>query len=419
MTRFSHLSYEWFIGLRYLYADRRDRFVSFISLVSVAGISLGVAALITVMSVMNGFQKEVRDRMLSVLSHVEISAVSNALYDWVPIWGKVQGHPQILTGAPYVSGQAMLNFEGSVRGVLVRGIDPAREPEVSDFVQGVMPAGNLSDLSEGSFRVAIGQEMANRFLLGVGSVFTLIAPDGSSTPAGLIPRIRQVKVAAVFNSGHYEYDSSLILMNLSDASRFFRIKGVSGLRIKLLDMLQAPAVSSQLSTLLGDDLWIHNWTEENSNWFAAVQLEKRMMFIILMLIVAVAAFNLVSMLVMLVNEKSADIAILRTLGATPSGIMRIFVIQGATLGVLGTCVGALIGIFLSNYIGLLMTYLESWFGFELLPKGIYFINHLPSQLNYTDVTLVTLVACFLSFLATIYPSWRASKVCPAQALRYE
>ncbi|MCD6680184.1 MAG: lipoprotein-releasing ABC transporter permease subunit [Burkholderiaceae bacterium] len=416
------LPYELFIGLRYTRASRRagrrNGFISFISMLSIAGIALGVAALIIVLSVMNGFQKEVRDRMLSVLAHVEIFAAGAPMLDWRSVLEKAERNPRVVAGAPYVSGQAMLTHDDSVRGVLVRGIDPAIEPRVADFAKHMLQ-GNLDDLKPGSFGVAVGRELANQLLLEPGSKITLIAPQGTATPAGLVPRLRQLTVVAVFVSGHYEYDTSLLLMNLEDAAKLFRVQGVTGVRLKTTDMLEAPQIAAELAASLGPDVYVRDWSSENRNWFAAVQIEKRMMFIILTLIMAVAAFNLVSMLVMTVTDKQSDIAILRTLGATPRSIMRIFVVQGASVGLLGTLIGIVVGVVVALNIGGVVGFLENLFGFQVLPKGIYFIDHLPSDLRWHDVTTIGLTACVLAFASTLYPSWRASRVRPAEALRYE
>jgi lipoprotein-releasing system permease protein len=416
------IPYELFIGLRYTRASkragRRNGFISFISALSVAGIALGVAALITVLSVMNGFQKEVRDRMLSVVSHVEVFAGRSPLTDWQRVLADARTHPQVIGGAPYVGGQAMLTVEDSVRGVLVRGVDPALEPQVSDFVEN-MPRGKLENLAPGEFGVAIGRELADQLFLDVGSRLTLIAPQGTATPAGLVPRLRQLTVVAVFASGHYEYDSNLLLMNIEDAAKLFRVQGVTGVRLKTADMMQAPQVGQDLTRILSGDLYVRDWSAENRNWFAAVQIEKRMMFIILTLIIAVAAFNLVSMLVMTVTDKQSDIAILRTLGASPASIMKIFVVQGASVGLLGTLAGVVLGVLLASNIGQVVAFVEAMFGFQVLPKGIYFINHLPSDLRSNDVFRIGFTACVLSLASTLYPSWRASRVRPAEALRYE
>ncbi len=416
------MPYELFIGLRYTRASRktgrRNGFISFISVLSVAGIALGVAALIVVLSVMNGFQKEVRDKMLSVLSHIEVLAGSDPITDWREIAKTAGEDARILAAAPFVSGQAMLTHRDSVRGVFVRGIDPAVEGRVADYLES-FAAGSADALVPGGFGIAIGRQLAERYLLGVGDRITLIAPQGTATPAGVLPRLRQFEIVAVFESGHYEYDLNLVLMNIEDAARLFRVRGVNGVRVKTDDMMNAPAIADDLALRLVGDLYVRDWSSENRNWFAAVQIEKRMMFIILTLIVAVAAFNLVSMLVMTVTDKQADIAILRTLGASPSSIMKIFVVQGASVGLLGTGIGIALGVALAANVGPLVRWVEQLFGFEVLPKGVYFINYLPSDLHASDVLTIGATACVLAFASTLYPSWRASRVRPAEALRYE
>jgi lipoprotein-releasing system permease protein len=414
--------FELSIGLRYTRAGRRsgrrNGFISFISALSVAGIALGVAALITVLSVMNGFQKEVRDRMLGVLSHIEILAGRAPILDWRPVLAEARKHPQVVDGAPFVAGQAMLSRDGTMRGVMVRGIDPSLEARVAEFASR-MNRGSLEQLVGGQFNIAVGRELASQWLVALGDRITLIAPQGTATPAGVMPRLRQFTVVAIFDSGHYEYDSSLVLMHHDDAARLFRVEGVSGVRLMTRDMMGAPAVARDLARALPADLLVRDWSSENRNWFAAVQIEKRMMFVILTLIIAVAAFNLVSMLVMTVTDKQADIAILRTLGATPGAIMRIFMIQGSTVGLLGTFLGLSLGTLLALNVGPVVAALERWFSLQVLPKGIYFIDYLPSDLHAADVLTIGLTSCAMALIATIYPSLRAAAVKPAEALRYE
>jgi lipoprotein-releasing system permease protein len=414
--------FEIAVGLRYTRsgrrAGRRNGFISFISALSVAGIALGVAALIVVLSVMNGFQKEVRDRMLSVLSHIEVVATDRPMVDWASVVAQAKRHPLVREGAPYVSGQAMVTRDDTVRGVLVRGIDPALEPKVSDLGTQVV-AGKLDALVPGEFGIALGRVLARSIGVEVGDRIALIAPQGTVTPAGIVPRVRQFTVVAVFESGHYEYDATLVLTALEDAAKLFRVEGVSGARLKTADMQEAPRVAAELMRTLDPSLYARDWSRENRNWFAAVQIEKRMMFIILTLIVAVAAFNLVSMLVMTVTDKRSDIAILRTLGAAPRSIMGIFVIQGATVGLLGTLLGVSLGTLLALNVGPVVAFVERLFGFQVLPAGVYFINYLPSDLHWSDVGTIGLVSCVLAFAATIYPSLSASRVRPAEALRYE
>jgi lipoprotein-releasing system permease protein len=419
---FSSLPFEYFIGLRYTRAGRRagrrNGFISFISAMSVAGIVLGVAALITVLSVMNGFQKEVRDRMLGVLSHIEVIAGREPLTDWQAVVDASRRNPRVVAGAPYVAGQAMLTHEDNVRGVVVRGIAPDREGDVSELPRSIRK-GEIADLRAGEFGVAIGRELSRQLLLDVGDRISLIAPQGTLTPAGVVPRMRQFTIVAIFEAGHYEYDSSLVLLNITDAARLFRVDGVSGVRLKTRSMMEAPAIAQELVRTLTGDLYVRDWTRENRNWFAAVQIEKRMMFIILTLIIAVAAFNLVSMLVMTVTDKQSDIAILRTLGASPASIMKIFIVQGAMIGLLGTVFGELLGIALALNIGEIIAFFERSFGFQVLPAGVYFINYLPSDLHWDDAATIGLVAAALALVSTLYPSWRAARTRPAQALRFE
>ena len=417
-----NLPYELMVGLRYTRSGRgvgrRNAFISFISALSVAGIALGVAALIVVLSVMNGFQKEVRDRMLSVLSHIEVVSTSTPITDWKALVDQTRSNPQIVAGAPYVSGQAMLTRDDSVRGVMVRGIDPALESGVSDVGAQVI-RGRIDALVPGEFGIAIGQALAFQLGVKLGDRIALIAPQGTVTPAGVVPRVRQFTVVAIFESGHYEYDTSLVLTALDDAARLFRVDGVSGVRLKTTDMQQAPRIAGDLMRTLDSGLFARDWSNENRNWFAAVQIEKRMMFIILTLIVAVAAFNLVSMLVMTVTDKRSDIAILRTLGASPRSIMAVFVTQGALVGLLGTLVGVTLGTVLALNVGPVVGFIERLFGFQVLPSGVYFISSLPSDLHWSDVLTIGLTSCVLALAATIYPSLSASRVRPAEALRYE
>jgi lipoprotein-releasing system permease protein len=414
--------FELYVGLRYTRsgrrAGRRNGFISFISGLSVAGIALGVAALIVVLSVMNGFQKEVRDRMLSVLSHIEVVATERPMLDWQSVVDQARRNPLVVAGAPYVAGQAMLTRDDSVRGVLVRGIDPALEPRVSDLGAQIVQ-GRLDALTPGEFGIVIGRVLSRQLGAELGDRIALIAPQGTVTPAGVVPRVRQFTVVAVFESGHYEYDSTLVLTALEDAGKLFRVDGVTGVRLRTSDMQQAPRVAGELMRSLDPGLYARDWSRENRNWFAAVQIEKRMMFIILTLIVAVAAFNLVSMLVMTVTDKRSDIAILRTLGAAPRSVMAIFVVQGALVGLLGTLLGVSLGTLLALNVGGVVAGVERLFGFQVLPAGVYFINYLPSDLHWSDVLSIGLTSCVLAFAATIYPSLRAARVRPAEALRYE
>jgi lipoprotein-releasing system permease protein len=416
------MPYELFIGLRYTRSGkrsgRRNGFISFISALSVAGIGLGVAALIVVLSVMNGFQKEVRDRMLGVLSHLEVLASGEALRDWQTVIDQARRDSRIVAGAPFVNGQAMITRDSGVRGVWVRGIEPSLEPTVAEFASRAI-SGSIDALRPGEFGIAIGRELASQWLLGLGDKLTLIAPQATATPAGMVPRLRQFTVVAIFDSGHYEYDASLLLTHLRDAAVLFRVDGVSGVRLRTTDMMNAPAIARDLGMQLPGRPLVRDWTAENRNWFAAVQIEKRMMFIILTLIIAVAAFNLVSMLVMTVTDKQSDIAILRTLGASPRSIMAVFMVQGASVGLLGTFVGLFLGVVVALNVGDAVAAIEQAVGLQVLPKGVYFIDYLPSDLHWGDVLRIGLTACVLALVATIYPSWRAARVRPAEALRHE
>jgi len=416
------IPYELALGWRYTRAGRatrRNGFISFISGVSMLGIALGVAALIIVLSVMNGFQKEVRDRMLSVVSHIEILAPgSAALPDVARTLQEARQHPQVVGAAPFVAAQALLARGEDMKGALVRGIDPAREPEVTDLVAGSQGEA-LAQLVPGEFRVVLGGELARMLGVRVGDVVTLIAPSGQVTPAGVVPRLKQMTVAGTFDSGHYEYDATLVLLHHEDAQRIFRLEGPTGIRLKLRDLHQARTVAQDLANTLSGDLRIRDWTQQNRTWFAAVQLEKRMMFIILTLIVAVAAFNLVSTLVMTVQDKRADIAILRTLGASPRSIMGIFVVQGAMVGVIGTLAGLLLGLGIAFNIDVIVPAIERLLSASFLPKDIYLISRMPSDPQPADIVPVGVISLVLAFVATLYPSWRASRVNPAEALRYE
>ena len=416
------LPYELILGWRYTRAgraSRRNGFISFISGVSMLGIALGVAALIIVLSVMNGFQKEVRDRMLGVVSHIEVYAADGgAIADLPALIARVRQHPQVLGAAPFISAQALLARGEDMKGVLVRGIDPALEPQVSDLSSESQSA-VLQRLQPGSFGLVLGRDLAQGLGVMSGEPVTLVSPSGQVTPAGVVPRMKQMAVLGLFNSGHYEYDANLTLMHLEDAARIFRLEGPSGLRIKLRDLHQAREVAAELQAQLGQGFYVRDWTQQNRTWFAAVQVEKRMMFIILTLIVAVAAFNLVSTLVMTVTDKRADIAILRTLGASPRSIMGVFVVQGAMVGVIGTLSGLALGLVVAFNIDVIVPALERLLNASFLPRDIYLISRMPSEPLASDIVPIALISLVLAFVATLYPSWRASRVNPAEALRYE
>ena len=414
--------YELILGWRYTRAGRatrRNGFISFISGVSMLGIALGVAALIVVLSVMNGFQKEVRDRMLGVLSHIELyTPAGEAIPDLASVMATVKQNPEVVGVAPFVGAQALLARGEDMKGAIVRGIDPALEPQVADLAKDLAQT-VLPRLVPGEFGVILGGELARSLGVGMGDTVTLIAPSGQVTPAGVVPRVRQMNVVGTFDSGHYEYDSGLALLHFQDAARIFRVEGPTGVRIKIRDLHQAREVAISLAGQLPEGLLIRDWTRQNRTWFAAVQLEKRMMFIILTLIVAVAAFNLVSTLVMTVTDKRADIAILRTLGASPKSIMGVFMVQGAMVGVIGTGLGLLLGLGIAFNIDTIVPALENALGASFLPKDVYLISRMPSDPQRADILPIAVISLVLSFVATIYPSWRASRVNPAEALRYE
>lgn len=422
MSVLSRLPFEWLVGLRYIRSARksgRNRFISFISLISMAGIALGVAALIVVMSVMNGFQKEVRDKMLSVLPHIEIYDTYGSLPDWQHTAAEVMKNPEVKGTAPYVMAQAMLTRSDRVQGVIVRGIVPSEEIKVSDVGKQVK-VGDFNSLKPGTFNIVIGIGLSRQLRAFVGDKITLIAPQGQLTPAGMIPRLKQFTISGVFDVGHHLLDTSQAFISMEDGMKMFQQEAPNGLRLRIRDMYQAPVVAWEISKALNNsDLLVRDWSKMNRNWFAAVQMEKRMMFIILLLIVAVAAFNLVSTLVMTVTEKQADIAIMRTLGASPRSIMKIFMIQGAIAGILGTLIGVTGGVLIALHIDIIVPFIERLFGFHFLPKDIYMISTLPSDLQLGDVLFTGGCAIILAFVATLYPSWSASRVNPAEALRYE
>jgi lipoprotein-releasing system permease protein len=416
-----NVPYEWQVGWRYTRsgrAGRRNGFISFISGVSMLGIALGVAALIIVLSVMNGFQKEVRDRMLSVISHIELlDAAGQGLEDWQATATLARRNPQVQGAAPFVAAQALLSRGDAVRGAVIRGIDPALESQVTPLA--AQRQALFAQLQPGAWRIVLGSELARQLGVQTGDVVTMYAPGGTVTPAGMVPRLKTFTLAGTFDSGHYEYDSTLALVALDDAARFFRTGGTTGVQLRLADVHQARQVAAELAVSLPAGLLVRDWTRTNRNWYEAVQLEKRMMFIILTLIVAVAAFNLVSMLVMTVTDKRADIAILRTLGAAPRSIMGIFIVQGAASGIIGTLGGVALGLLVAFNIDVIVPAIEQALGVAFLPGSIYLISRMPSEPLAADIVPIVLIALALAFLATLYPSWRASRVNPAEALRYE
>jgi lipoprotein-releasing system permease protein len=410
---------ELYVGLRYTRAKRRNHFISFISLTSMLGIALGVTALITVLSVMNGFEKELRERILGMTAHATVSGVGGPLQDWPGVARTVQGLPGVLGAAPFVQGEAMLTHEGFVRGAMVRGVLPGEEPRVSEVGQ-KMRHGRLEDLQAGAYGIILGRDLARSLGAGPGDRVTVLVPQARVTPAGVLPRLRRFTVVGVFEVGMYEYDAALALVHLRDAATLLELgEGVSGVRLKLDDLFRAPILGRAIGQELGAGYWVSDWTQQHVNFFRAIRTEKTVMFVILTLIVAVAAFNIVSTLVMVVTDKQSDIAILRTLGATPRSIMAVFMVQGSVIGVVGTLLGAVGGVALALNVETVVPAIERLFQVKFLAPDVYYISDLPSDLHWPDVGRISGVALVLSLLATLYPAWRASRTQPAEALRYE
>ncbi|GBE09421.1 MAG TPA: lipoprotein-releasing ABC transporter permease subunit [Gammaproteobacteria bacterium] len=410
---------ELFIGLSYTRAKRRTEFISFISLASMLGTALGVAALITVLSVMNGFGEELRSRILSVAAHVTVTGFGGELTDWQSVQRQVVTDKGVVGSAPYVLAQGLLTQKGKSSGVMVRGILPAEESTVSSLGEN-MKGGKIEQLAAGKYRIILGQELAWSLGVWVGDKVTLMAPQVSVTAAGILPRMKRFVVAGVFEAGMYEYDSGLVLIHMADAQKLYRLgKNVTGLRLKLDDIDAAPLFSQELDKQLGARYRIKNWTQEHVSFFRALKIERNVMFVILMLIVAVAAFNLVSTLVMVVTDKQADIAILRTLGMSPANIMSVFIYQGMIIGLIGTLLGLLGGIVLAMNVSAIVSAIEGFFQVQFMPPDLYYISSFPSRLDWNDVATIGVLSFVLSVLATLYPAWRASRTLPAEALRYE
>ena len=408
-----------FVGLRYVRAKRRNHFISFITFISMLGFALGVAALITVLSVMNGFERELRTQILGMASHATIRPLNGALSDWELPAATAAEHPGVVGVAPFVQGQAMLNHAGAVRGVAIHGVLPPREPQVSE-IGAYLVEGNLEDLREGQYGMLLGRGLARALHASVGSKVAVIAPQATASPAGILPRMRRFTVIGIFEVNHYQYDTGVAVVHLGDAARLFRLApGVSGLRIKVEDIQEAPRLSREIATSLQGAYWVSDWTRHHRNFFRALETERMVMFVILSLIVAVAAFNIVSTLIMVVTDKQSDIAVLRTLGATPRTVMRIFMVQGTVIGVVGTLVGVLGGIVLAANVETIVPAIERFFETKFLSEEVYYIAEVPSELRRENVLLIALVAGVMSVVATLYPAWRASRVQPAEALRHE
>lgn len=410
---------ETWIGLRYLRAKKRNGFMSFISMVSVLGIAVGVWALIVVLSVMNGFQKEIRGQLLNVAPHAEIGFFDPNMGNWQDLRKMVEGKPEVLANAPYVADQALLANSGEVRGVQIRGIDPIEEKNVVDYWN-KMTVGKFEDLRADEFDLILGQGLADALGAEIGGKVTVITPEGNVTPAGVAPRLKQFNVVGVVQTGVFEMDQSLAMTHIQDAQKLYRLgDGVSGLRLKLADPQNAPAITAKLLPTDAEGVWARDWTFSNKTYFDAVEFEKLMMTIILMLIVAVAAFNLVSSLVMAVTDKQSDIAILRTLGLSPAGVMKIFMVQGALAGFFGTLIGVVAGVLCGANVGKIIAWFESLIGRKLINAQVYFIDYVPSEVMPSEVVMIATISLALAFIATLYPSYRASKTQPAEALRYE
>ncbi|OGA21416.1 MAG: cell division protein FtsX [Betaproteobacteria bacterium RIFCSPLOWO2_02_FULL_67_26] len=405
--------------MRYTRARERTRFISVITAFSVIGIALGMTALITVLSVMNGFQREIRTRILGVASHVQLSGADGKLVEWQRVAAAAARHEQVLAAAPFVNAQGLLTRGQAVRGAAVRGVLPEQEERVADIGRH-MKRGRLENLKAGDYGIVLGVELARALGVTEGDTVVMVAPQGQVTPVGVIPRLRQFTVVGIFAVDHYEFDSGLALVHLEDAQRLFRFgDAVSGVRLKLKDLFQSGAVARDLARTLGPDVYASDWTLHHANFFRAVQIEKRMMFLIVFIIIFVAAFNIISSLLMAVKDKQADIAILRTLGAAPLSITRIFLVQGTLIGVAGTALGLVGGITLALNVETVVPFIESVIGFKFLAKDVYYITDLPSDVQAPDVVITAAVSFGLSLLATLYPSWRAAKVNPVEALRYE
>jgi lipoprotein-releasing system permease protein len=409
----------FYIGLRYTRAKRRTQFISFITLTSVLGIALGVTALITVLSVMNGFEDELRQRILGMTSHATITGNYGQLDNWWELDQKLKDYPHVEGSAPFINGQVMINADRRVSGTMLNGIRPDYESKVSEVANN-MKAGKLSDLISGEYGIVLGAELASYLGVMMGDKITVISPQINSTPAGIVPRMRRFTVVGIFQVGMYEYDRNMAMIHIEDAAKLFRMgNAVSGLRIKLDDLFNAPKITRSMATFFENEYQVSDWTLAHNNFFRAIQTEKRVMFIILLLIVAVAAFNIVSTLVMVVTDKRGDIAILKTQGLTSGSVMGIFIVLGTIIGVVGTAIGTLGGVLLALNVETIVPAIEKLFQVQFMAADVYYISQLPSKLAWPDVYVIAGMAFLLSLCATIYPAWQASKINPAEVLRYE
>ncbi|QAB15331.1 lipoprotein-releasing ABC transporter permease subunit [Hydrogenovibrio thermophilus] len=413
------LPFELLLGTRYTRAKKRNGFISFISLSSIIGIALGVTALVTVMSIMNGFQQELRDRILDMTAHMTLSERGERLHHWQDLYGIVKTLPHVKGAAPNAMGQGMLTAGDRVKGVLVRGVLPKYEGQVAD-VQSKMVYGQMDDLKSRDYNIILGTELANGLGVSVGDKVTLVAPQASISPMGIMPRLKRFTVSGLFEVGMHEYDSALALVHMNDAQRVFKLgDAVSALQLRLDDLFAVRAVRNEIADNIDQVLYIRDWTQQHANFFKAIEMEKRMMFIVLALIIMVAAFNIVSTMVMVVTDKQKDIAVLRTIGASPASIQTIFMVQGLIIGIVGALMGIVGGVTISLNIDVIVPFIENLFGFKFFPADIYYISKIPSDLHWEDVWVVSGLAFILTLLATIYPARRAAKTQPAEALRYE
>jgi len=410
-------SFETMIGLRYVRAQRRNHFISFISMSSMIGVALGVMALITVISVMNGFEKELKDRILGMASHAVIEEL-NGLKDWQLVINNIKDHPEIVGAAPYFHAEGMLTKDKIVNGVIIRGILPHEETNVA-IVAEKMIEGDLNDLKSTEFNIILGAELVRKLNLEIGDKVTLVAPQANFTPAGILPRLKRFTLIGIFEVGMHEFDGGLALIHMDDALRLFRKSNPTGIRLKTNNILKAPTISREIASQLSSKYWVIDWTQRHSNFFRALKTEKTVMFVILTLIVAVAAFNIISTLVMAVSDKQSDIAVLRTLGASPKSILKIFIIQGTIIGAIGILLGVIGGVWLASNIETLVPALENMLGYKFLSPDVYYISDLPSDMHWSDVILIGVVSFVLCLFATIYPAFRAANTLPAEALRYE
>ena len=410
---------ELFVGSRYVRAKRDNHFISFVSVAAIAGITIGVAALIVVLSVMNGFEKEFRERVLDVAAHATVQPFTGGQSDWQALRDAALQHPKVTGAAPYIDVQGMLATATGIAGVAVRGIEPAAEPDVSGLT-GLMRAGALEDLVPGEFRIVLGSALAERLGVGLGDSVVLMTTEGTVTPAGIVPRMRRFEVAGLFHADMHEYDNGLAYLNIVDVRRLYRIpEHLAAIRLRLDDLFAAPEVSHEIAEALGGGYYVSNWTRQYRNFFRSIQLTKTVMFVMLMLIVAVAAFNIISTLVMVVTDKRGDIAILRTTGAKPSSILGVFVVQGAFIGVIGTTIGLVLGVVLAANAETFVRWLERLLGTEFVASDVYYLSSLPSEIHVTDLVVICATVIALALLSTLYPAWQASKTQPAEALRYE